>query len=422
MTAFYNEIDPFAAKWLRKLIDAKMLPPGKIRRGDIKKIAAVDIERYAHVHWFAGIGGWPYALRLAGWPDEVRCWTGSVPCQPFSSAGRRKGVDDERHLWPEFLRLIKEAKPPIIFGEQVASADVVGKVRPSAEEKTQRPWIEAVQADLEKANYEFGFVVLPACGVGAPHIRQRVFWVAIATGKRRERLRLRLRKWKARSNLLEARWRGETSVVADSAESRRSRRGPDEEDQGTEQPRRLRAARGMADIDGGARDEGRTESRRRDHRSATKERRRSRSDSFIGFVGDSRSERSGRNGGSISGSEARSEGEGEQLGDFADVSRVAGAVGRLAHANVTDTVDEKESRSGRLVQPSAHATAGFWQDVIWLPCQDGKWRPTEPTIFPLASGIPNRVGTLRGAGNSIAPQAAAAFIETVMEMLLDEGT
>jgi site-specific DNA-cytosine methylase len=122
----YNDNDPKVCAWLRELINAGHLPPGDVLCESITEVRPDDIARYSTVHFFAGIGGWPLALRLAGWPDDRPVWTGSCPCQPFSAAGKRKGHADERHLWPAMFGLIRECKPPVVFGEQVASPLVIG--------------------------------------------------------------------------------------------------------------------------------------------------------------------------------------------------------------------------------------------------------------------------------------------------------
>jgi DNA (cytosine-5)-methyltransferase 1 len=163
--AYYNEIDPYAAAWLRNLIAAGHLPAGDVDERSIVDVRPGNLEGYAQCHFFAGIGGWPYALRLAGWSDDEPVWTGSCPCQPLSGAGQRKGHADERHLWPAFHRLVAECRPATVFGEQVASKD-------------GREWLAGVRADLEAVGYAIGGADLCAAGVGAPHIRQRLFWVA----------------------------------------------------------------------------------------------------------------------------------------------------------------------------------------------------------------------------------------------------
>lgn len=173
MTAYYNEIDPYAAQWLRNLIDAGHIAHGHVDERSIVEVTANDLAGYRQCHFFAGIGGWSYALRLAGWTDDRPVWTGSCPCQPFSVAGKRTGDGDERHLWPEFLRLIAECKPASVFGEQVASA-------------AGRAWLAAVRTDLETVGYAVGGGDLCAAGIGAPQIRQRLFWVADADYTGRE--------------------------------------------------------------------------------------------------------------------------------------------------------------------------------------------------------------------------------------------
>src|SRR5574343_242423 len=128
--AYYNEIDPFAAQWLRNLISAGHIALGHVDERSISDIRPSDLVGYIQHHFFAGIGGWSYALRLAGWDDSRPVWTGSCPCQPFSQAGKQAGTKDDRHLWPEFFRLIRECRPEVVFGEQVASSVAVGRTRP----------------------------------------------------------------------------------------------------------------------------------------------------------------------------------------------------------------------------------------------------------------------------------------------------
>ena len=100
MAAYYNEIDPYAVHWLRNLITAGHISNGIVDERSIVDVEASDLSGFTQCHFFAGLGGWSYGLRLAGWPDSRPVWTGSPPCQPFSVAGLQKGKDDERHLAP----------------------------------------------------------------------------------------------------------------------------------------------------------------------------------------------------------------------------------------------------------------------------------------------------------------------------------
>lgn len=170
MTAYYNEFDPFAAQWLRNLIAEQLIAPGIVDDRSILDVSARDLNGFTQCHFFAGIGVWSHSLRLVGWPDDKPVWTGSCPCQPFSAAGKGGGFADERHLWPAFFHLISERRPQQVFGEQVASGNASA-------------WFDLVQADLEGVGYAFGLVPFTSAGVGAPHIRERAYWVAHASSK-----------------------------------------------------------------------------------------------------------------------------------------------------------------------------------------------------------------------------------------------
>lgn len=163
--AYYNEIDPYAAQWLRNLIKANLIAPGVVDERSISDVKPAEIKEFTQCHFFAGIGVWSHALRSAGWNDDRPVWTGSCPCQPFSNAGKGNGFDDERHLWPHWFHLINQCRPVSIFGEQVASSDGLN-------------WLDLVQTDLENTGYASAAVDLCAAGVGAPHIRQRLWFVA----------------------------------------------------------------------------------------------------------------------------------------------------------------------------------------------------------------------------------------------------
>lgn len=257
MTAYYNEFDPFAAAWLRELIKDGLIADGIVDERSITEVEPNDIKEFTQCHFFAGIGGWSLAARLAGWFDDRPMWTGSPPCQPFSVAGNKKGKDDLRHLWPVFFNLIRECQPSVVFGEQVASA-------------IRHGWFDDLRTDMEAEEYATAMVVLPAAGVGAPHKRDRLFYVANTISKGRERVE------------------------------------------------RLR-----------------------------------------------------------------------------------------------DNVKKIESR-----EACAHGTSPkSWDDVEYVQGYDGKRYaiPTKPNVQPLANGISNRVGILRGAGNAIVPQVAAEVIKAYMQ-------
>ena len=194
MTAYYNEIDPYAAQWLRNLIAASHIAPGDVDERSIVDVKPDDLKGYEQCHFFAGIGGWSYALRLAGWSDDRAVWTGSCPCQPLSSAGKQKGHLDERHLWPAFYRLVEECGPAVVFGEQVASPDGYR-------------WVSAVRADMEGGGYACGIADLPGFFAGALQQRQRLYWVACADSAGCDRFAKQNQQSQAG---IEASWRNNT--------------------------------------------------------------------------------------------------------------------------------------------------------------------------------------------------------------------
>lgn len=167
MATFYNDNDTKITAWQTSLAEHNLIAADAVTSDSIHDISPAQLKRYDRCHFFAGIAGWELALQYAGWPADRPVWTGSCPCQPFSSAGKGLGTSDPRHLWPEFRRLIKECRPATIFGEQVAS-------------KAGRLWLDRVRADLEALGYAVGAADLCAAGINSPHIRQRLFWVADA--------------------------------------------------------------------------------------------------------------------------------------------------------------------------------------------------------------------------------------------------
>jgi DNA (cytosine-5)-methyltransferase 1 len=165
MKTYYNEYDPNAAAWLKQLCSMGLIAEGHIDERSIIDVKAEELTNYEQLHFFAGIGGWDYALQLSGWPDDKPIVTASLPCQPFSAAGKGLGQRDERHLLPQFIELVKRSNWPLIVGEQVPAAIKHG-------------WMDDLQLEMGKQGYATGFVVLTAAGQGAPHIRKRIYWAS----------------------------------------------------------------------------------------------------------------------------------------------------------------------------------------------------------------------------------------------------
>lgn len=312
--AYYNEIDPFAAQWLRNLIAAGHIAHGEVDERSIEDVTPDDLRGFTQCHFFAGIGGWSYALRLAGWPDNRPIWTGSCPCQPFSATGKGAGFGDDRHLWPAFGWLIKQCRPQRVAGEQVAGGRA-------------DQWFDLVQNDVERMGYAFGLTPFPAAGVGSPNERERAYWVADSNLQYESTARNETRATESGRS-------GEIIWLANPHSHK--------------QRSRADAGEGVIDVPGGR---------------------------FEGATAD----------------------------------------------------------SGLRSDMRALEVNGFWRDADWLFCRDGKWRPVEPGTFPLVDGAAarmgrvepgvarvassNRVGRLKGYGNAINAQAAAAFIRAYMEVV-----
>ena len=163
---YYTDHDPGVCRWLDTLVYFGDLPSGEVDPRCVSEITPETVAHHRRCHFFAGIGGWAHALELAGWPEDRPVWTASLPCQPFSQAGRQTGTDDDRHLWPTFRNLVEQCLPATLFGEQVASP-------------LGRTWLASVQTDLEALGYTTAAADLCAAGIGSPHIRQRIYWCAI---------------------------------------------------------------------------------------------------------------------------------------------------------------------------------------------------------------------------------------------------
>ncbi|MFS9612321.1 DNA cytosine methyltransferase [Enterobacter hormaechei] len=388
--AYYNEIDPFAAQWLRTLIAGGHIAPGEVDERSIEDVTPDDLRGFTQCHFFAGIGVWSHSLRLAGWPDDKPVWTGSCPCQPFSAAGKGDGFDDERHLWPHFFHLISECRPQHVFGEQVASGNA-------------NTWFDLVQADLEGVGYAFGLVPFTSAGIGAPHIRERAYWVANADSVISDR----------RGNVW-APGRDEYSNSGDDVRLADANHDRQQPGQGigcrcicAEQGIDIGRSRKIGGL--GNTDLTRLEGLSGNDSAAGRERATG-PDAAPGVLdGLANTESSGRR---------------ERIENIAGVrigNAEEGTTGRFTeHGGMVDEFRPLEVN-------------GFWRDADWLLCRDGKWRPVEPGTFPLVDGAAarlgrvepgvarvassNRVGRLKGYGNAINAQAAAEFIRAYMELL-----
>ena len=371
--SYYNEIDPFAAEMLRNLIKAGHIAPGDVDERSIEDVRPDDLRGYAQCHFFAGVGVWSYALRRAGYADARPVWTGSCPCQPFSTAGKGAGFADERHLWPHFHWLIEQCRPPIVLGEQVASKDGLA-------------WFDLVSADLEGSGYTSGAVDTCAAGFGAPHIRQRLYWVAHAHDEGLEgRCGMRER--------VDQRPAGPSSVVgglADAAGQRQHGRGASQTIDGRDaariEPERLCDAGGLADADRGLSQQGGSVVR--------------------GWPdGSDAQPRPGLGGGGVLGGLADAERFGHaQIQRQSGVGFLGGRVSQRPRAGFEPSHTDSRPRP----------TNGFWRNADWLFCRDGRWRPVGPGASPLVDGAPSRVGRLRAYGNSINTAQAEGFIRAVM--------
>lgn len=351
--AYYNEIDPFAAQWLRNLIAGGHIAQGEVDERSIEDVTPDDLRGFTQCHFFAGIGVWSHSLRLAGWPDDKPVWTGSCPCQPFSAAGKGDGFADERHLWPHFFHLISELRPQHVFGEQVASGNA-------------NIWFYLVQADLEGMEYAFGIVPFAAAGVGAPHIRERAYWVANSN----------LQHEPATGNTpgaAEFGWIGEVNWMADAGGQRRERINPllqREESrrnaEGVSEVARFGASDGVANADC-LKQRSQPLSRSRNEYVATG--RKQSSTETSGFCGHMRAL--------------------EVNGFWRDADWLLCRDGkwRPVEPGTFPLVDGAAARMGRV----------------------------EPGVARVASS--NRVGRLKGYGNAINAQAAAEFVRAYMEGL-----
>ncbi len=386
--AYYNEHDPFCAAWLYNLIQQNFIAPGDIDTRDIRDIKPIDLRNYTQHHFFAGIGGWSLALRLAGVGDHEAVWTGSCPCQPFSAAGKRGGFADERHLWPSFYHLVTQCRPPVLFGEQVASAS---------------DWLRLVRGDLEALDYAVGTIPIEAASAGADHLRDRFWFVADdgfgrCDGSREGQVELARRAEIERA--------GDSNPVANAASEREhgaryARSGGRNEYTNCCEP----SLPLPNDV------------RLRMSRTPEWDRVMQRALSNPQFESGALSRLPGAFSHNSHGSLADSDfaqrwfGNQQPAGQFpeqqsdtsartgSDMADCESCVGRLSDVGRQDDLE------------SVRAS----EEYQWVLGADGKARRVKPGVRLLVDGFPNRVGLLRGFGNAIDPRPASKFIQAWRE-------
>jgi DNA (cytosine-5)-methyltransferase 1 len=380
MTAYYNEWDREKAAVLRELIKAGLIAPGDVDERSITDVRADDLRGFRQCHFFAGVGIWSRALRTAGWPDGRPVWTGSPPCQPFSVAGLELGYDDPRHLAPQWLDLVTECRPERVFGEQVAAA--VGK-----------GWLDALQDELEAAGFAIGSLSFPACSLGAPHIRQRLYFGAV---------RMEHTKHPSGGAVSQHREDGRNRANGGREEAHRVT-GTSGEILRVDDTTGARHDRAQLGPEGTARDKARM--------------RLSGEGCGPRGVDDRLGPRLERHAGDGDDSHEPGRDHARQAGPVAK----ACSSGGMEHGP-RDGRDERGAEPGRGRTTSGcgaggvgHSrrpgpTNGFWADADWLRCRDERWRPVGPGAFPLAHGAAARVVRLRGYGDGIVAPQAEAFI------------
>ena len=456
MRIIYNDIDKGAAAWLSQLGRTGALPRGRIITTSITELELGDVSKADQVHFFAGIGGWAHALELAGYAG-LRCWTGSPPCQPFSVAGQQRGKDDDRHLAPVWLNLVRKCRPPVLFGEQVADA-------------IRHGWLDDLFNALEECGYACGAAVLPACSVGAPHIRKRLFFGAVrladSCGEPRKRLPGRFFAAEEREHrageqhgplAIRHSDGGAANRLADSVPAGWPEWRPQS---GERQAPRSRSVSRLAhsdQIQRGRVSDGEGGQPDRPQTGWNESHRFSEPDMPVGRLADTESHR--RNG-ALRGNEREgvSETMGRGIADrMADPKAQRPPYGRersvqplfgessgerswLANtdnprpqgrAGMPERSNEQPIGPGSVESRSADPYNSFWSGADWLGCRDGKFRPVESGTQPLVDGLPKgvvrggiqsleeqpgaaRVMRLRGYGNAIVPALAAEFVRSFL--------
>jgi len=415
---YYNDNCPQVCAWVRQLMFDGLIPYGVVDSRSILDVQPADLEGFTQCHFFCGVAGWAYALNLAGWPATRPVWTGSPPCQPFSAAGKLEGKDDARHLGPKFVSLVGACRPPVLFGEQVASAAVFGKSATRVGGEPEWAWLDDLSDRLEAARYAVGASDIPAAGVGAPHIRQRTFFGAVRLAdsnggghNRTEKCGLHRKTKDPEISNNDINGSGmATERLADAERGERGFRGLQRFRQAdgaescgaSDKPARNCDGGGMADANG---------------RDACPE----------------RQQRSGQQ------RLKPQDGGPERLAD-------ADEPGSQGRQGMPQRPVERAAGQGGMAdgQSPGSTDHGGWDDVDWLFCRDGKWRPVKSSVQRMADGLPGsvvpcgdfvpassplaqstkearRVMRLRGYGNAIVPQAAALFIRAFDAVLTPQA-
>ena len=305
-------------------------------------------------------------LHLNGQDGEGQSGPEVVPVSRFRARDSEKAMPTNATSGPLFNASSPSAGPPVVFGEQVASKD-------------GREWLSAVRSDLESMGYACGAADLSAASVGAPHIRQRLFWVAHASGGFGER------REGCDSDRQATGWQQGTSITVGSGET---------------------SGLGNATVNGIRAFNGQFTTARDDRQQKS-----------VG--GSGISNRLGN------ANQPRPQGRSSELGECAG-EQTAGAgsavdgLGDSASDGCREAVpfEQIHADNQRQVEKQPFVSGSTsWNAVEWLPCADGKARPTQSGIHPLADGIPGRVGQLRSYGNAIVPSVAAVFIQSFMEVV-----
>ena len=463
MRIIYNDIDKGAAAWLSQLGRTGALPRGRIITTSITELELGDVSKADQVHFFAGIGGWAHALELAGYAG-LRCWTGSPPCQPFSVAGQQRGKDDDRHLAPVWLNLVRKCRPPVLFGEQVADA-------------IRHGWLDDLFNALEECGYACGAAVLPACSVGAPHIRKRLFFGAVRLADTGSATSKRLpgrffaaeeRKYRAGEQHGPVAFRHSNGGEVDRVAYPEAQRPPYGRERSVQSlfgksggerswlahPDQIQCGR-VSDGEGCQFDRtqaGWDESDRlsepdmsvermahSEHYGHDRPRRpapiQSRNEPNVWIPdGDSAARRMAFS------TREQHDGSGSVGARWGAEHPDSSAAFRLANTDdprpqgwsgLPERADEQPAGPGSMESRSADPYNSFWSGADWLGCRDGKFRPVEPGTQPLAHGLPKgmvrgsiqsleeqpgaaRVMRLRGYGNAIVPALAAEFVRSFL--------